>query len=73
MARTCGGHLEVATLGQEAGVKNLVVSHTTEQMDAPGIKERVIREMSEIYKGNLFFGEDLMEIPLNGPRPAKLD
>ena len=73
MARTCGGHLEVATLGQEAGVKNLVVSHTTAQMDVPGIKERVIREMSEIYKGNLFFGEDLMEIPVKGPRPAKLD
>jgi len=72
LARTCSGHLEVASAGQEAGVKNLVVSHTTEQMDVPGVKERVVREMSEIYKGNLFFGEDLMEIPLGDPIPAKL-
>ena len=73
LARTCGGHLEVAKAGQDARVKNLVVSHTTEQMDVPGVKERVIREMAEIYKGNLFFGEDLMEIPLADPQPAKLD
>lgn len=72
MARTCGGHLEVAAAGQQAGVKNLVVSHTTEQMDAPGMKERVIREMAEIYKGNLFFGEDLMEVPVGAPKPSKL-
>ena len=28
---------------------------------------------SEIFKGNLFFGEDLMEIPLGAPGPRKLD
>ena len=39
----------------------------------PGIRERVIREMAEIYRGNIFFGEDLMEIPVAGPRPAKFD
>ncbi len=73
LARTCAGHLEVARIGQEAGVKNLVVSHTTEQMNVPGIREKVIREMAEIYSGNLFYGEDLMEIPVAGPSPAKLD
>ena len=25
------------------------------------------------YAGNLFFGEDLMEIPVGAPAPAKLD
>jgi len=34
-----------------------VASHITE-MDAPRVKERLIREMSEIYRGSLFFGED---------------
>ena len=67
------GHLELARLGQEANVRNLVASHISEQMDVPGVKERLIREMSEIYRGNLFFGEDLMEIPLQGPAPRKLD
>jgi hypothetical protein len=37
------------------------------------VKERLIREMAEIYRGNLFFGEDLMEIPVRPPAPRKLD
>ncbi|HVJ24020.1 MAG TPA: MBL fold metallo-hydrolase [Burkholderiales bacterium] len=68
-----GGHLEIARLAQAAGVRNLVASHITEQMDVPGVRERLIREMSEIFKGNLFFGEDLMEIPVAAPQPRKLD
>jgi ribonuclease Z len=67
------GHLELAHLGASARVRNLVVSHITEQMDVPGIRERLIREMSQLYAGNLFFGEDLMEIPVGSPVPAKLD
>jgi len=67
------GHLELARLGAEAGVRNLVASHVTEQMDVPGVKERLIKEMSAIYPGNLFFGEDLMMIPVTAPAPAKLD
>ncbi|MGH8689799.1 MAG: MBL fold metallo-hydrolase [Burkholderiales bacterium] len=68
-----GGHLEVARLAQAAGVRNLVASHITEQMDVPGVRERLIGEMAEIYRGNLFFGEDLMEIPVGAPGPRKLD
>ena len=68
-----GGHLEIARLAQAAGVRNLVASHITEQMDVPGVKERLIKEMTAIYPGNLFFGEDLMEIPVHGPAPRKLD
>jgi ribonuclease BN (tRNA processing enzyme) len=67
------GHLELARLGQSANVRNLVASHITEQMDVPGVKERLIKEMSEIYSGSLFFGEDLMEIPVSAPSPRKLD
>lgn len=67
------GHLELATLGEEANVRNLVASHITEQMDVPGVKERLIREMSRIYRGNLFFGEDLMQIPVESPAPRRLD
>ena len=67
------GHLELARLGSAAGVRNLVVSHVTEQMDVPGVRERLIREMSALYAGNLFFGEDLMEIPVAAPAPARLE
>ena len=67
------GHLELADLGTAAGVRNLVISHVTEQMDRPGVRERILREMGQRYAGNLFFGEDLMSIPLGEPSPAKLD
>ncbi len=72
-ARTCMGHRELATLGRDANVKNLVISHVTEQMDVAGVRERIIREMGEIYSGNLFFGEDLMTIPIERPTPRVLD
>lgn len=67
------GHLELAKLGKDAAVRNLVLSHITEQMDVPGVRERIITEMSGIYSGNIYFGEDLMEIPVRGPVPAKLE
>jgi len=72
-AEGCMGHLELAALGRDANVKNLVLSHLTEQMDRPGVRERIVREMSEIYSGNLFLGEDLMKIPVGVPEPGKLD
>jgi ribonuclease Z len=71
-AESCMGHLELAALGEKAGVKTLVISHVTEQIDQPGVRERVIREMAAIYQGNLVFGEDLMEIPVKGPAAARL-
>jgi len=71
-AESCMGHLELARLGQKAGVKTLVLSHVTEQIDQPGVRERVVREMSEIYKGNLVFGDDCLEIPIRGVNAAKL-
>ena len=54
-------------------MKNLVISHVTEQMDIPGVRERVIREMGEDYAGNIFWGDDLMEIPLGDPMPRRLE
>jgi len=61
---TCMGHLELAQLGQTAGVGALVISHVHARLDMPGVRERLIHEMSAIYDGTLYFGEDLMEIPL---------
>ena len=71
-AESCMGHKELAALGEKAGVKTIVLSHVTEQIDQPGVRERVLREMAEIYKGNLIFGEDRMEVPVGGPAAAKL-
>ncbi len=70
-ARGAAGHLEVAKTARDAGVRNLVLTHIPEQMDVPGIREKVIREVAEVFKGNFFWGEDLMEIPVTDPRPVK--
>ena len=66
------GHLELAELGRKAKVRNLVVSHILEQMDVPGVRERLIAEIAAIYQGNIFFGEDLMVIPLTSPVPQAI-
>lgn len=71
-AQSCMGHLELARLGEEARVRNLVITHVTEQIDQPGVRERVVREMAAIYRGNIIFGEDLMVVPVKDPSAAKL-
>lgn len=65
------GHKEVAEIGRDAQVNNLVVSHIPSQMDVPGIREKLIVEMAAVYKGNIIWGEDLMEIPLSAPQAAE--
>ena len=70
-ARGAAGHLEAAQTARDAGVRNLVLTHIPEQMDVPGIREKVIREVGEVFQGNVFWGEDLMEIPVKDPKPMK--
>jgi ribonuclease Z len=72
-ASSIAGHRDAAEVAKKAGARNLVVTHVTESIDLPGVRERVLGEMAEIYKGNIFFGEDLMEIPVGGPKSRKLD
>ena len=69
---SCMGHLELAHLASRAGVKNLVLTHITEQFDKPGIRERVIGQIARVYNGHLYFGEDGMEIPIMQPILDKL-
>jgi ribonuclease Z len=71
-AESCMGHLELAALASRAGVKNLVLTHITEQFDKPGVRERVIGQIAGIYHGHLYFGEDGLEIPLLQPSPDRL-
>lgn len=67
------GHMELAELAAAARVRNLVLSHVTAQFDRPGMRERVLREVGEVYRGNIYFGEDLMEIPFTSPEASRLD
>ena len=65
------GHLEAARTAHEGNVRNLVMSHIPDQMDVPGVREKMISEVSQIFKGSVFWGEDLMEIPIGNPKPLK--
>jgi len=67
------GHMELAEMAAAARVRNLVISHVTEQFDRPGLREQIVREVAQVYPGNIFFGEDGMEIPFAGPLAARLD
>jgi ribonuclease Z len=71
-AESCMGHLELAALARDCNVKTLVTTHITEQFDKPGMRERVIAQMSTVYRGNLIFGEDRLEIPVKGAALDKL-
>lgn len=69
----CGGHREVAEAAAKAKVKILVLTHMLNQMDVPGVREKILKEMGDIYGGTIIWGEDLMEIPLEPWSPAAYD
>ncbi len=69
----CGNHIDTAEVAKRAGVKTLVLTHFLEQIDQPGVREEILREMMQIFDGNIIWGEDLMEIPVDGPHMAKME
>ncbi len=68
----CSGHLDAARTAQDAGVKTLVLVHMTEQLERPGIRERVIHEAAQVFGGNIIFGEDLLDVPLGDITPERI-
>jgi len=40
-----------------------VLVHLTEQVEQPGIRERVLQEVAQIFDGQIILGEDLLEVP----------
>lgn len=71
--RTTGSHMDIAQIAARAGVKALVLSHMTPLVDRPGVKERMLVEIAQVYKGPVVLGEDLMEIPFTISFPTKID
>lgn len=58
----CGNHEDNARTARDAGVKTLVLTHVLEQIDRPGIRERIVHEIQRVYDGRVIWGEDLMTI-----------
>ncbi len=62
----CSGHLDAARTARDAQVSTLVLVHLTEQVARPGIRERLLYEAGQIFDGHIIFGEDLLDIPIDG-------
>lgn len=71
--RTQGGHLDVAEIAKRAGAKTLVATHMPASLDEPGVAERMVHEMHEIYDGNIIVGRDLLEVPVRADRSGHFD
>ena len=62
MAKGCGSPGMIGTLARDAGVKTVILTHITGQIDRPGVREQAISEVREIFQGTVVFGEDLTVI-----------
>jgi ribonuclease Z len=67
------GHMEAAKTAAIANAKTLVCSHIYGQFDLPGIRERVVSDISKVYSGNIVMGEDLLELKMKPEQLAKFD
>ena len=68
----CSGHLDAARTAHDAGVKTLVLVHMTEQLERPGVRERVIHEAGQVFGGHIIYGEDLLDVPLGDITPERI-
>jgi ribonuclease BN (tRNA processing enzyme) len=57
-----GNHRDNAVIAKRAGVKRLVLSHFLPALDAPGIRETVLREVRAEFGGEVVWGQDLMSL-----------
>ena len=60
-----GSHLDNAVIARDAGVETLVLTHLSPQIDRPGFRERIVREIGEIFDGNVILGADLMALDVS--------
>lgn len=71
--RVCGNHIDNAIIASRAGVDTLVLTHILEQIDQPGIRERIIHEIRTVFDGDVIWGEDLMRLGLGSPSLERMD
>jgi ribonuclease BN (tRNA processing enzyme) len=61
-----GNHRDNAIMAKRAGVKVLVLSHLTDQIDQPTIREQIVHEIRQEFDGKVVWGDDLMRLGLSG-------
>jgi ribonuclease BN (tRNA processing enzyme) len=58
----CGNHRDNAAVARDAGVRTLVLTHLLPDLDRPGVREKALAEIREVFSGEVVWGEDLMEL-----------
>ena len=61
-----GNHRDNAEIAKRAGAKTIVLTHLTDQIDQPTVREQIVHEIQQIYSGKVIWGEDLMRLGLTG-------
>ena len=69
----CGNHKDNAVVAQRAEVKTLVLTHLLAQIDHPRIREQIVHEIQQEFKGKVVWGEDLMELTFAGATIANIE
>jgi ribonuclease BN (tRNA processing enzyme) len=69
----CGNHVDNASLAQRAGVKTMVLTHILQQIDRPGLRERILHEIQQVFNGRVVWGEDLMSLELPEPTQSGIE
>jgi ribonuclease Z len=69
----CGNHKDNAVIAQRAGVKTLALTHVLAQIDRPGVREQIIREVKQVFAGQVIWGEDLMRLTLTEHGLVKIE
>ena len=68
-----GSHRDNAVTASKAGVKTLVLTHLLAQIDQPGVREQIVHEIQQVFKGKVIWGEDLMRLTPAGSRLANIE
>ena len=71
--RSSAGHLEVAKIAEKSRARKCVLTHLSEQINVPGLPERLIRDIQGIYSGDVVWGQDLMVVPFGDIVPKALE
>ena len=58
----CGNHRDNAIVARRAGVKTLVLTHISSELDQPDLRKQALAEIAEEFTGQTIWGEDLMTI-----------
>jgi ribonuclease BN (tRNA processing enzyme) len=64
----CGHHRDNAIAARHAGVRTLVLTHIPPELDQPGVRDEIAREIAQEFDGEVVWGTDLATLRVTGRR-----